>query len=152
MYQLQRDAKRTTPERRLGIILLILLSLTGCSTPGVQPAEPAAPAAQETPIPFQELAIQSPEQARDAAIARIAEENPGLILPPGDWQETEETPPGLVGSNRISYRSGDWIVGVRSPVVRPDLVVYDVAVMDKLSGFLWRGKVNAADGTIQAES
>lgn len=148
------------PVARLFLVVFTATALlTACGGPSTLAPQPVATpagesiASDDTPIPLDQLAIKSPEEARDAALAHIAnqlsDQQADVMLPAGEWQETGETPPGLVGSDRVSYRAGDWLVRVQAPVVRPDLVVYEVVAMDKLSGFIWQGRVHAASGIVE---
>jgi hypothetical protein len=63
------------------------------------------------------------------------------------WAETDVTP-GLPdkpvpGSTSLQYVAADWVMTLSYPVVRPDLVVYQVTVENAALGFKWEGEVDA---------
>jgi hypothetical protein len=89
--------------------------------------------------------VPDPTRARDAAlvhiIAQYGDQPPasGLI-----WTEEVITPEGLVGSSSFQYVAGDWVVTVSFPLVAPQATVYQVAVINQVTGFQWEGEVDAA--------
>ena len=97
---------------------------------------------------------ESPEavvSARDIALAHVRERH-GEEAPPLElvWEEEPATPEGLVGASAYVYQSAGWVVTVSYPVVRPDLVVYEVVVTSDSTGFRWEGRVDAAGQVSEA--
>jgi len=97
---------------------------------------------------------ESPEavvSARDIALAHVRERH-GEEAPPLGlvWEEEPATPEGLVGAGTYVYASAGWLVTVSYPVVRPDLVVYEVVVTSDSTGFRWDGRVDAGGQVSEA--
>ena len=96
-----------------------------------------------------------PIRARDAALAylceRYGERAPRLDLV---WDESDTTPGApekpLPGANELQYVSGNWTITLSYPVVRPDIVEYQIAVVNEPAGFRWEGKVTASGEVIDA--
>jgi hypothetical protein len=137
----------------LGVVLtLSVLIVTGCGAGAAQTEEPPtiAPTERPTDIPMTNptevpAEVPDPTRARDAAlvhiIAQYGDQPPasGLI-----WTEEVITPEGLVGSSSFQYVAGDWVVTVSFPLVAPQATVYQVAVINQVTGFQWEGEVDAA--------
>jgi hypothetical protein len=90
-----------------------------------------------------------PPKARDAVLAYLAQ-NYGDRAPASGltWAETD-VKSGLPdkpvpGSTSLQYVAADWAITLSYPVVRPDLVVYQVTVQNAELGFKWEGKVDAS--------
>jgi len=90
-----------------------------------------------------EAAWYDPTAARDAVLAYLAgrygDRAPDLGLA---WAETDVTP-GLPGATSLQYTASDWAMTLSYPVVRPELVVYQVAVENAALGLRWEGTVDA---------
>ncbi|MFC1953913.1 hypothetical protein ACFLWR_07315 [Chloroflexota bacterium] len=117
------------------ILLIIAIVLTvSCATP--------APLGPTEPV------VKDAVEARQAAITYIqgkaAADAPNLGT---KWQESDETPPGLVGAANKYYTSDEWVVSVSYPIVLPDLTVYRVVIVSEKFGWHWKGEVKA-DGTV----
>ena len=95
-----------------------------------------------------------PIRARDAALAylseRYGEQAPNLDL---TWNETNTTPgypeKPLPGETKLQYASGNWTITLSYPVVRPDMVEYQITVVNEPAGFRWEGKVTASGEVIE---
>jgi hypothetical protein len=91
----------------------------------------------------EQLAADDIQTARDAALAYLSkqygEEAPEAGL---TWVERHVAPEVLVGSGIYFYTAEDWVVTISYPVVPPEMVVYHVAVVNKISGFGWGGWVD----------
>jgi len=117
------------------IFLIMALVLTvSCTAP--------APPGPTEPV------VKDAAEARQAAITylqgKAAADVPGLDT---KWQESDETPPGLVGAANKYYASDEWAVSVSYPVVLPDLTVYRVVIVGTKLAWHWKGEVKA-DGTV----
>ena len=94
------------------------------------------------------LAPDELRAARDAALAYILH-NYGEEVAPAvgrTWTEERTTAGEIVGSETFEFTTGDWVVTVSYPVVAPEVVVYQVVVVNQTTGFQWKGEV---DGTGQ---
>jgi len=92
--------------------------------------------------------VKDAAEARQTAIVYLQEK--GIEEAPStdiNWQETDETPPGLLGAASKFYTADGWAVSVSYPVVHPDLTVYRVVIMSTNTGQYWKGDVKA-DGTV----
>lgn len=89
----------------------------------------------------EEFAIVSHEEARDIAVAYLAEK---FSLPePDEWFANDQTPEGLLGSSDFLYTSGAWVVSITAPVVAPEYLVYSMEIDHIATGMHWEGKVDA---------
>ena len=117
----------------MSLIIAVVLSVS-CATP--------------TPPGSTELVVKDAAEARQVAIKYLQgkdiAEAPNLDT---KWQESDETPPGLVGAASKYFTSGEWAVSISYPVVRPDLTVYRVVIISTKLGWHWKGEVKA-DGTL----
>jgi serpin B len=88
--------------------------------------------------------IPDPTQARDAALAYVAEaypdEAPFLDLV---WSKDDTTPQGLVGRSEFRYAVEDWVVTVSFNLVAPQNMIYEIGVSNETTGFHWEGEVDA---------
>jgi len=120
----------------LGSVLLILVVMltVSCATPA-----PPGPT---------ELVVKDAAEARQAALTylqgKAVTDAPNVDT---KWQESDKTPPGLVGAANKYYTSDEWAVSVSYPVVLPDLTVYRVMIISVKFGWHWKGEVKA-DGTV----
>jgi len=82
--------------------------------------------------------------ARDAALAFLADQYgdkaPSLGL---TWREVYTTPEGWIGSGEFEFTAKDWMIAISYPIVPPDRTVYQVTVTNQITGFQWKGKVDA---------
>lgn len=86
--------------------------------------------------------------ARDAALGYVSEEYGQSGLGSGlAWEEQRITPEGIVGAETYQYTTADWVVSVSYPVVAPEMMVYQVSVVNRSTGFQWEGEVDA-HGTV----
>ena len=88
--------------------------------------------------------VPDPAQARDAALAYLAEAYPDEA--PGEdlaWSQDDTTPEGLVGRSEFWYAAGDWLVTVSFNVVAPQNTVYAIGVSNETTSFHWEGEVDA---------
>jgi hypothetical protein len=83
--------------------------------------------------------------ALDAALAYVVARY-GEQAPPRypAWTMDLDTPEGLVGSMAYRYVAGDWVATVNRPVVAPDATVYQVVMVNQVTGFQWEGQVDNA--------
>jgi hypothetical protein len=96
-------------------------------------------------------------RARDAALAylseRYSERAPRLDL---NWNMTDATPGApekpLPGATNLRYEAGNWAITVDYPVVRPDLVEYEIVVVNETTGFRWAGKVTSSGEVTEKSS
>jgi len=91
-----------------------------------------------------EPSITDSTGARDAALNYLNEKYDDNI--PAQnllWQEEDKTNSGLLGQVIKSYTSDEWTILVSYPVVKPDLVVYTIALVNNNTGWKWEGKINA---------
>jgi hypothetical protein len=95
-----------------------------------------------------ELVVENAEEARDAVLDYLREQDP-RNAPDKDivWEGTIITPSGLVGSTTEEYTSGGWVIDVAYPIVLPENTVYQVRVSGINMGWYWKGNVKA-DGSI----
>jgi len=132
--------------------LVLLLVVSALILGGCKP-QPPQPTGIPTATP-REVAVQAPEgvlMARDAALAFVSERYPEQAAAPGlAWTERRMTPEGLVGAETFQYTAQDWAVTVSYPIVRPDLVVYQVVVSNETTGFQWEGRVDASGSVMEA--
>lgn len=111
--------------------------------------QPAATASAQPPLPRGEVIIRDHSQARDAAVAHVAQVYD--LEQPESWQ-AEELPLGdLVGSTAFRYTSGAWVVQVSAPVVALENVIYSVVVDQLQAGVHWEGLVNAFGDMAEGE-
>ena len=92
--------------------------------------------------------------ARDAVLAyisaRYGEQAPSLDLV---WDETNKTPgypeKPLPGATNLQYTADNWMMTLSYPVVRPDMVEYQITIVNESAGFRWQGKVTASGEVIE---
>jgi hypothetical protein len=142
----------------LGFILILVLgalTVGGCMPPVDQPTEVVAtiPVDQPTETVATMSVEVTPEGtvdmefgiALDAAIAYVAERYGEQTPPLGlAWTTELATPEGVVGSMAYQYTAGDWVATVSCPVVAPDAAVYQVVMVNQVTGFQWQGEVDTA--------
>jgi len=124
------------------LILAGILVIGGCTLPLL--GEPDADAEADIPDSGPQLAIDSPQAARDAAMLYIRDQY-GLFVPTkGEaWAEKVITPEGVVGSSAYQFASGNWSASVIYPIVAPEEIIYTVLVTNKGMNFAWEGLVDA---------
>jgi hypothetical protein len=92
-------------------------------------------------------AIPNPTAARDAAMAFISQNyaiwSTEAPAPELSWVEESLTAEGLVGATTYRYTAEGWMVTVSFPLVAPDATIYQIAVLNVVSGFEWAGEVDA---------
>jgi len=120
---------------KLLFVLVPMFLLTGCDIlswllPG------------EEPPGFGMGAIESPAEARDAAIDYVNQTDPGANIPTDvEWAEENITPTGLVGFSTFRYTIAgpstmEWEIIVRFPVIpQPD---YKVEIRNIATGGYWQ--------------
>ena len=142
----------------LGLAVALLASIAGGCAPA--PSEPASGPAEVSPVPTQgngpepvpteEVAVTGPVEARDVALAYLAEIDPANAPAPGAaWAEESITPEGLVGAEGRRYTSGDWTVTVAYAVTSVEQVLYAVKVSNLTSGSEWEADVDAFGDVIE---
>jgi len=122
----------------LCLLVVSILVFSGCAPPTPAPVSPAASPTEVVSAPAEVRA------ALNAALAYLAETYPDLASAAGrDWAARFVESEGQVGAGGYEFSSGDWLATITYPVVRPDLVVYSVALTNNRTGFRWSGKVDA---------
>jgi hypothetical protein len=120
--------------------LLVIMGLTGCGVDiGATEVNPSL-----TSAPPETVLIQSPEAARDVALAFIRTFHPGSG-PSKDafWFEEEANPENtLEGLTTLNYRYESWLITVSFSNVTPETMIYEVTVEGTDSGFYWQGLVD----------
>jgi hypothetical protein len=121
--------------------LLGIVGLTGCGVDvGTTEVTPSL-----TSAPPETVAIQSPEAARDVALAFIRTYHPGSG-PSKDafWFDEEANPEDtVVGLIALNYRYESWLITVIFPEEAPEARIYNVTVEGAEQGFYWQGLVDA---------
>jgi hypothetical protein len=110
----------------LSVLLLVVpLMIVGCSNSS-------------------ELSITDASSARDAVLDyldnKCNDNIPGQNLP---WREENRTPSGVSGLAIKSYTSEEWTMLISYPVVKPDLTIYTVTLVNNNTGWKWEGNVSA---------
>jgi hypothetical protein len=91
--------------------------------------------------------------ARDAALAYLADQYGDQAPPLGlTWREAYTTPEGWVGSGDFEFTAEDWVIAISYPIVPPERTIYQVTVMDQITGFQWEGKVDATGQVIERDT
>ncbi|MBN2239273.1 MAG: hypothetical protein JW712_05830 [Dehalococcoidales bacterium] len=134
----------------LSVILLAgMIGITGCS--GEEDiveddsviVDDSGQEQDDTPVEF-DFPVQNAADARDAVITYLREIDPENAPAEGlSWKEEDKTPSQLVGGSTRSFTSGDWTIDVQYPVVLLENTIYTVTVNGGLSGWYWKGEVNA---------
>jgi hypothetical protein len=125
---------------------IFLISACGISSEVVQPTQAVALPEQaevvsEMPA-ISEFVVQGNEQARDVALAYVAEKA-GLPLPDGDWAFKDQTSQGPADATTWLFTNGPWVVQVSAPAIAPQQVVYSITV-DHMSAIIrWEGTVDS---------
>ena len=124
------------------LTLIGILVIGGCTLPFL--GEPDADAQADFPDSAPQLAVDSPQAARNAAMLYIRDHH-GLFVPLKDeaWVEEMITPEGVVGSSAYQFISGNWSVSVIYPILAPEETIYTVLVTNKGINFTWEGMVDA---------
>jgi hypothetical protein len=90
--------------------------------------------------------------ARDMALIHVravyGEQAPSSDL---DWTATRVTEEGLVGAGNFRFESQDWTLTVDYPIVAPDATIYAIVILNEVTGFSWRGEVDA-QGNVTEEA
>ena len=121
---------------------LLLVAVTSCDWFWKTPTPTATPAAN---IPVEVLA------ARDAALVYLRHAYPGQAPPEGiNWTGRNITPPGLVGASAYEFTSSNWLMTVRTPIVAPSNVIYEMELSNQDSAFRWTGKLNASYTVVES--
>ena len=117
------------------VLILAALLLSGCTRAAVRPTD--------TPAPTPEPAPAEVISARDAALAYIrqhdADQAPSASL---SWNANRVTPEQLLGSETYEFAAGGWVIVISYPIVRPDLTIYKVAIVNSAKNFSWEGQVD----------
>jgi hypothetical protein len=108
-----------------------------------EPASPTeAPMVTPTDVSMQ---VSGPADARDAALAYIAEKYGDRAPAPWlTWSEENITPEGLIGSSTFRYTADGWVVTVSFPIVAPQATIFGVVAIHEAMGFEWQGGIDAA--------
>jgi serpin B len=148
----------------LGLALALIGSIAvGCApatsepTPGSETHPTPGPEVQPTPGSGVEpteatepVTVNGPAEARDAALAYLADIAPEQAPASGQaWAEKRITPEGIVGAEGIEYSAGDWVVTVNYPVTSLEQVIYAVVVTNQSSGTQWEADVDAFGEVIE---
>ena len=122
------------------ILILAALLLSGCTRAAVRPTDTPEP----TPAPTPESTPAEVIAARDAALAYIrqhyADQAPSANL---SWNANRITPEQLLGSETYEFAADGWVSVISYPIVRPDLTIYKVAVVNSANNFAWEGQIDA---------
>lgn len=117
------------------VLILAALLLNGCTRAVVRPTDTPAPTPE--PAPAEVIA------ARDAALAYIrqnfADQAPAAGLA---WAARRATPEQILGAETYEFASGGWVILISYPIVRPDLTIYKIAVVNTAADFSWEGQVD----------
>jgi hypothetical protein len=131
--------------RILGFVLVIaplLAVATGCGrfwrTPTPTPIPPAD-------VPASVLA------ARDAALDYLRPAYPDKAPREGiNWTGRNTTPPDLPGVSSYEFTGNDWLMTIRTPVVSPDTIIYEMELRNQDIGFRWTGKLDASYAILES--
>jgi hypothetical protein len=92
--------------------------------------------------------VPAPSIAHQAVLTflqdQYGDEAPAVDL---TWLEENVTEAGLVGSTTYQYTAEDWMITVTYPLVNPASTIYTIDVIEAVSGFMWKGEVDA-QGTV----
>ncbi len=113
-------------------LIVSLLIIAGCS-PGQVSADAPPP----------DLAVLSPDQARDAALAYLRQEDPAVPSAEVSWQGKDISSEEAITIQTFLYEYQNWNVAVVSPQVVPERKVFTVVVLNEADGFQWAGLVDA---------
>ncbi len=150
--------ERTSKLLSLCLAAALLASIAVGCAPAT--SEPASGTDEVTPLPTGEtgqeptetepVTVTGPVEARDTALAYLAEIEPGAA-PQGDldWAEESITPEGIVGAEGRQYTAGDWTVTVAYAVTSLEQVIYAVKVTNPVSGTVWEADVDAYGGVAE---
>ena len=94
------------------------------------------------------ISVTGPEQARDLALAYIAEYHDSY--PPAEWVP-QETPQTTAGATRFLYTSGPWVVSITAPASAPLVDSYQVTVDNLTEITRWQGQVSAWGAVTEQE-
>jgi hypothetical protein len=130
---------------KLGFALvmgLLLVTIAACDefwkTPTPTPTPPAD-------IPATVLG------ARDAALAyvRLAYASEA---PPEDvnWTGRNTTPPDQPGVSSYEFASDSWLMAIRTPLLAPDTLIYEIELSNQDTGFHWTGKLDASYAVLES--
>ena len=120
---------------RVWLLVLVLALASGCDRLPKTPAPTATPVV-EFPAPV--LA------AREAALAYLRKAYPQTAPSDGiAWGGRSTAPGGPVGSPSYEFTSGEWLMTIGVPMVRPDLVLYEIELGSSNAGFRWTGRLDA---------
>lgn len=150
--------QRTFKLVSLGLVAALLASLAGACAPAasgpttrpdeISPLPTGEPGAE--PTQAEPVIVTGPVEARDTALAYLAEIDPDSALPAGlAWTEESITPEGIVGAEGRKYTAGEWIVTVAYPVTSLEQVIYAVKVTSQATGSEWEADVDAYGDVIE---
>jgi len=150
--------QRTFKLVSLGLVAALLASLAGACAPAasgpttrpdeISPLPTGEPGAE--PTQAEPVIVTGPVEARDTALAYLAEIDPESALPAGlAWTEESITPEGIVGAEGRKYTAGEWIVTVAYPVTSLEQVIYAVKVTSQATGSEWEADVDAYGDVIE---
>lgn len=124
------------------VIAPLLAVATGCGrvwrTPTATPIPPAD-------VPADVLA------ARDAALAYLRPAYPKRAPREGiNWTGRNTTPPDLPGVSSYEFTSDHWLMTIRTPVVSPDTIIYEMELRNQDTGLRWTGKLDAGHTILES--
>jgi len=128
------------------ILMSVMLFLGACGGQvaafGPTPTSSVVPPTVEVKAQGEMFPINVHEQARDVALAYVAE-RAGLPLPDGEWAFQDQTPQDSMGISTWLFTNGPWVVQVSAPVLAPQSTVYSITI-DHISAIIrWEGTVDS---------
>jgi len=129
----------------IGALLLLAALLSACAQARAGGLEPAVVEPEGTTNP-QGVAVFGPDQARDAVLAHLAEQDERYAPASSglQWTERNVTPQQRLGGSTFQYTAKKWRVTVAFPIVAPQSTLYQVVVENDALDLRWEGQINAA--------
>ena len=120
------------------ILLVSVLVVGGCNPGQVNADTPTNEPGDQT-----ELAVSSPEMARDAVLTFLRQDNTFVPSAEVSWVGEDISSEDAIATSNLLYSYQDWTISVVSPQVVPEKKIYTVIVVNNKTGFEWVGLVDA---------
>lgn len=120
------------------LLLVSVLAIGGCI-----PGQVSADTPTNEPGVQTELAVSSPEMARDAVLTFLRQDNTFIPSAEVSWVGEDISSEDAIATSNFLYSYQDWTVSVVSPQVVPEKKIYTVIVVNDKTGFEWVGLVDA---------
>jgi hypothetical protein len=121
---------------------LVLAVAAGCERLPKTPTPTATPIVD---VPTPVLA------AREAALAYLRQAYPQSAPSEGiAWAGRNAAPGGPVGSASYKFSSGDWLMTIGVPMVSPELVLYEIELVNSGAAFRWTGRLDRGFSVLES--